>query len=149
MKIRVYGQPGEVDHAVDELRTVFSVTSVSRHYAEKDASQPGSVRVYVVANLRDEVLVVSPPPPRGVRLHAAKDVPATTARRGDRLLVPRMGWHTVVRVFPEPDDRPDDLAGLFIWTRPNEPPYRWGFPPNELLRVMRLIEPGDFEEVPE
>lgn len=149
MKIRVYGQPGEVDHAVDELRTVFSVTSVSRHYANKDASQPGSVRVYVDATLRDEVLVVGPPPARGVRLRGAKDMPATDVRRGDRLLVPGMGWHTVVRVFPEPGSYPDDFAGLFVWTRPNEPPYRWVFPPNELLRVMRLIAPGDFEEVPE
>jgi hypothetical protein len=149
MKIRVYGQPGEVDQAVDELRTVFSVTSVSRHYADKDASQPGSVRVYVDATLRDEVLVVGPPPAEPTTLGAPKWKPATDVRPGDRLLVPRMGWHRVVRVFPQPEQRPDDLAGLFIWTRPNEQPYRWAFPPSELLRVTPLVAPGDFEEVPE
>jgi hypothetical protein len=125
------------------------VTSVSRHYAEKDASQPGAVRVYVVAALHDEALVVAPPVGRGASIAAATWMPAADVRRGHRVLVPRMGWQRVVRIFPEPESRPDDLAGLFIWTRPNEPPYRWTFPPGELLRVSRLIEPGDYEEVPE
>jgi hypothetical protein len=149
IRIRVYGQPAEVGQAVEELRTVFSVTGVSKVYQSRTAARSGEVRVYVEANLRDDVLVVAPPPPTSPVLRSPVNMPATEVRRGDRVLVPRMGWQRVVRIFPEPEDRPADLGGVFIWTRPNDPSLRWGFPPDELLRVMRLIKPGDFEEVPE
>ncbi|MEQ4301616.1 hypothetical protein ABNF97_09515 [Plantactinospora sp. B6F1] len=51
MKLRLYGTPAEVNAAVDLVKRLFVVWSVSRHYQNTSVADPGTVRVYVHAEL--------------------------------------------------------------------------------------------------
>lgn len=143
VKIRILGTPHEVDVTAGFLRSDLDVSSVSRHYATADAAHPDWVRVYVTARLNEDVLVVAAPEGRPTSLRAGGNVPVEQVVRGDRLLVPGMGMHVVVRTFPPPGEPPG--AAVTIWTKPHVDAYRWVFPTGQLVRSDALIEAGDYE----
>jgi hypothetical protein len=54
MRIKLYGQPGEMPNAVRALGLGFEVASVGRPIKTRNAGRPGEVSVNIRAALRSE-----------------------------------------------------------------------------------------------